>query len=342
MARIAARIAEADADDRTRPRACARSPWSLLVLGRRRRASAEVRACKVGLAYGVGGPGDHGFNDSALAGLNRAATELRGSISSVRGADRAAPTRREEDQYQRLSLLCEAGYNPVIAVGFTYAGTDPADGPLARAVEGLPEDPLRDRRRRHVSAPERGEPGLRRPAGLLPDRRGRGEQDDDRHDRVRRRLRHPADQPVPRRVRGRREGGPTRTSRSITGYVVRRSERLRLHRHRRGSDRGRRRPLRGGRRRRVPGGRRLRYRRLPGGDRRPAARRSVSTQTSTTRWTPSLRPVILTSMVKRVDVAVFDFIARRAPDRFTPRRPALRPRRQRPDIRDIGWVRLTT
>jgi basic membrane protein A and related proteins len=93
---------------------------------------------KIGLAFAVGGPGDHGFNDSALAGLNRAKKELVGSVASVRALT-ARANETAEDQYQRLSLLCEAGYNPVIAVGFTYAGTDPATGPLARAAKDCPD-----------------------------------------------------------------------------------------------------------------------------------------------------------------------------------------------------------
>ena len=93
---------------------------------------------KVGLAYAIGGPGDDGFNDSALAGLNRARTDLKGSVDSVRALT-ARANETDEDQYQRLSLLCEAGYDPVIAVGFTYAGTDPASGPLARAAQDCPK-----------------------------------------------------------------------------------------------------------------------------------------------------------------------------------------------------------
>lgn len=90
------------------------------------------------MAYAIGGPGDDGFNDSALAGLNRAQAQLTGSVASVR-ALMARANETEDDQYQRLSLLCEAGYNPVIAVGFTYAGTNPADGPLARAAKDCPK-----------------------------------------------------------------------------------------------------------------------------------------------------------------------------------------------------------
>ncbi|HEY9484122.1 MAG TPA: BMP family ABC transporter substrate-binding protein [Micromonosporaceae bacterium] len=107
-------------------------------------ASAAVAACghssglKVGLAYGVGGPGDHGFNDEALAGLTMAQRELRGSVREVRALS-ARASESEDDQFDRLTLLCNAGYDPVIAVGFTYAGADPATGPLARAAEACPK-----------------------------------------------------------------------------------------------------------------------------------------------------------------------------------------------------------
>jgi basic membrane protein A and related proteins len=98
---------------------------------------SQSTGLKVGLAYAVGGPGDHGFNDSALTGLNRAEQELHGSVSSVRALT-ARADESEDDQYARLALLCESGYNPVIAVGFTYAGDDPESGPLARASKDCP------------------------------------------------------------------------------------------------------------------------------------------------------------------------------------------------------------
>lgn len=107
-------------------------------------APAAVAACghnsglKVGLAYGVGGPGDHGFNDEALVGLTMAQRELRGSVREVRALS-ARASESEDDQFDRLTLLCNAGYDPVIAVGFTYAGADPTTGPLARAAEACPK-----------------------------------------------------------------------------------------------------------------------------------------------------------------------------------------------------------
>jgi basic membrane protein A len=107
-------------------------------------AAAALAACghgsgvKVGLAYGVGGPGDHGFNDEALAGLTMAQHQLRGSVREVRALS-ARANESENDQFDRLTLLCNAGYAPVIAVGFTYAGADPANGPLARAAKACPK-----------------------------------------------------------------------------------------------------------------------------------------------------------------------------------------------------------
>lgn len=104
-------------------------------------AACGTSGLKVGLAYAVGGPGDHGFNDSALAGLNRARNEhgAHGKpITSVRALT-ARPNETADDEYQRLALLCEAGYDPVIAVGFPYAGANPAKGPLARAAKTCPD-----------------------------------------------------------------------------------------------------------------------------------------------------------------------------------------------------------
>jgi basic membrane protein A len=92
---------------------------------------------KIGLAYDIGGRGDKSFNDSAAAGLDK--------IKSEYGADRVEvkelspnPNETEADKYERLKLLCTQGYNPVIAVGFVYAGVDPANGPMVKASKDCP------------------------------------------------------------------------------------------------------------------------------------------------------------------------------------------------------------
>ena len=70
---------------------------------------------KVGLAYDVGGRGDRSFNDSAAAGLDKAKEEL--GIE----AQELSPNAQGTDRGDNLRSLAEGGFNPVIAVGFAYA-----------------------------------------------------------------------------------------------------------------------------------------------------------------------------------------------------------------------------
>ena len=72
---------------------------------------------KVGLAYDVGGRGDQSFNDAAAAGLDRAKDEFGVDASESEASDGEPESAREE----RLIQMAEAGFNPVIGVGFAYA-----------------------------------------------------------------------------------------------------------------------------------------------------------------------------------------------------------------------------
>jgi basic membrane protein A len=75
---------------------------------------------KVGMAYDVGGRGDQSFNDSAAAGLDQAKEEgLIGEAQESEAEDGEAETAREE----RLRTFADAGYDPIIAVGFAYAAS---------------------------------------------------------------------------------------------------------------------------------------------------------------------------------------------------------------------------
>jgi basic membrane protein A len=76
-----------------------------------------AKTIKVGMAYDVGGRGDKSFNDLAAAGLDKAKTTL-----SVQTKELAA-TQGESEQAKesRLTLLAQQGFNPVVAVGFAYA-----------------------------------------------------------------------------------------------------------------------------------------------------------------------------------------------------------------------------
>lgn len=71
----------------------------------------------VGLAYDIGGRGDQSFNDSAAAGLDRAVEELGVSATELEAGNADTEAQKEE----RLRLLASDGANPVIAVGFAYA-----------------------------------------------------------------------------------------------------------------------------------------------------------------------------------------------------------------------------
>ncbi|MYX26252.1 BMP family ABC transporter substrate-binding protein [Streptomyces sp. SID8381] len=75
------------------------------------------KGVKIGLAYDVGGRGDRSFNDSAARGADKAEKEFGGSVKELTAKSSDTPADRE----QRLTDLAEAGYNPIVAVGFSYA-----------------------------------------------------------------------------------------------------------------------------------------------------------------------------------------------------------------------------
>jgi basic membrane protein A len=77
-------------------------------------AAAESDA-KVGLAFDVGGRGDKSFNDSAVAGLDKAKAEFGFESEEL------SPNASGSDRGDNLRQLAEDGFNPVIAVGFAYA-----------------------------------------------------------------------------------------------------------------------------------------------------------------------------------------------------------------------------
>jgi basic membrane protein A len=72
---------------------------------------------KVGLAYDVGGRGDQSFNDAAARGLDKAQDQLGVQSEELEATDGEPESARED----RLIQLADAGYDPIIAVGFAYA-----------------------------------------------------------------------------------------------------------------------------------------------------------------------------------------------------------------------------
>ena len=75
---------------------------------------SDVKAC---LAYDVGGRGDQSFNDSAAKGLDQAKDELGVEIEEVEASQGENDAARED----RLSQLVDAGCTNVIGVGYIYA-----------------------------------------------------------------------------------------------------------------------------------------------------------------------------------------------------------------------------
>jgi basic membrane protein A and related proteins len=91
--------------------------------------SAAASDIKVGLAYDIGGRGDQSFNDAAAAGLDKAKSEL-GIEAQEAEAKQGEPESAKEE---RLRILAEQGFNPVIAVGFAYAAS------LAKVSKEFPD-----------------------------------------------------------------------------------------------------------------------------------------------------------------------------------------------------------
>ncbi|MGW5325601.1 BMP family lipoprotein [Streptomyces sp. NPDC004014] len=81
--------------------------------------SGDGKGVKIGLAFDVGGRGDRSFNDSAARGADKAKKEFGGEIKELT----AKTSDTEADREQRLSDMAEAGYSPIIGVGYAYAAS---------------------------------------------------------------------------------------------------------------------------------------------------------------------------------------------------------------------------
>ena len=261
------------------------------------------------MAYDIGGRGDKSFNDAAAAGLDKAKTEFGVDDQGARGH----PGRDRRRQGGRgCACSPRAGYNPVIAVGFAYADA------LKKVAAEFPDvnfaivDDARSRRaERHrlVFAENEGSFLVGAAAALKTKTGNVGFVGG---------VNVPLIAEVPGRLRRRRQGGQP-------GHQGRRQvPDPAAGLHRASTTRPRARPPRRACTTPAPTsssrGRRLRPRRLPGGRRPPASWRSASTPTSTSTPPPTLQAVIMTSMLKRVDVAVYDFI--KSAHRTAPAEPA--------------------
>jgi basic membrane protein A and related proteins len=82
-------------------------------------SAAAKSDIKVGMAYDVGGRGDQSFNDSAAAGMDQAVKDFGMESQESEAEDGEAESAREE----RLRTFADAGFDPIIAVGFAYSAS---------------------------------------------------------------------------------------------------------------------------------------------------------------------------------------------------------------------------
>ena len=78
----------------------------------------DAAGFKVAVAYDLAGRGDGGFNDLAYNGVAQAVEELDAELTEVT----AKADDSDQDRLDRLRLLAEDGNQAIVAVGFTYAG----------------------------------------------------------------------------------------------------------------------------------------------------------------------------------------------------------------------------
>lgn len=78
--------------------------------------AAGGKGPKIGLAYDIGGRGDKSFNDLAASGTKKASEALDLTCKE----SEAAPDEPDSAKEERLRTLADAGYDPIVAVGFVY------------------------------------------------------------------------------------------------------------------------------------------------------------------------------------------------------------------------------
>ncbi len=75
----------------------------------------QGRLDKVGLVFDVGGRGDRSFNDASAAGVERAQKKLGFAVKEL------SPAAGGQDRGQQVELLASCGFSPIITVGFAFS-----------------------------------------------------------------------------------------------------------------------------------------------------------------------------------------------------------------------------
>ena len=127
----------------------------------------------VAVLFDVTGRGDKSFNDAAAAGLDQAVADFGVNPHRVDTVGRGRPGRAPERRRRRRQRPRDRGRLPV------------GQTPSPRPPPANPDTHFAHRRLRRRQ-PERGQPRVRRGAGLVPRRRRRRAEDEDRPRRLRR------------------------------------------------------------------------------------------------------------------------------------------------------------
>lgn len=80
--------------------------------------TVDASKLKIGLAFDVGGRGDASFNDAAAAGVDKSKSTM--GVKDVKETT-ASVNESPDAKEGRLRQLAQDGYNPIVAVGFAYA-----------------------------------------------------------------------------------------------------------------------------------------------------------------------------------------------------------------------------
>jgi len=96
---------------------------------------------KVGLVFDIGGRGDKSFNDSAVEGIEQAKDEFGFDVKELE------PSAGGENREELLRLISEEGYPLVYAIGFAFTDSVVKLAPQFKdvkyvLVDGVPESPI--------------------------------------------------------------------------------------------------------------------------------------------------------------------------------------------------------
>ncbi|MGH2453387.1 MAG: BMP family lipoprotein [bacterium] len=80
-------------------------------------ATAQTKKFKVGLVYDVGGRGDLSFNDMAAAGLDKAKKDFAAKLDAVRELE---PTGGGENREELVRLLAGEKFDLILGIGFLF------------------------------------------------------------------------------------------------------------------------------------------------------------------------------------------------------------------------------